>query len=95
MQRDGLTLGWGMAGCTWIAGRFAAAGETGDGEPCPAVLLAVREPIERLESGLMAAVGREQIAVRLDGATEILQLLLPELTDAELADLVQLRGGTR
>jgi xanthine dehydrogenase YagR molybdenum-binding subunit len=25
MQRDGLTLGWGMAGCTWIAARFAAA----------------------------------------------------------------------
>src|SRR2546430_495737 len=25
MQRDGLTLGWGMAGCAWLAGRFAAA----------------------------------------------------------------------
>ena len=25
MKRDGLTLGWGMAGCTWLAGRFAAA----------------------------------------------------------------------
>lgn len=25
MKRDGLTLGWGMAGCTWIAGRFGAA----------------------------------------------------------------------
>jgi xanthine dehydrogenase YagR molybdenum-binding subunit len=25
MTRDGLTLGWGMAGCSWIAGRFAAA----------------------------------------------------------------------
>ena len=24
MQRDDLTLGWGMAGCSWIAGRFAA-----------------------------------------------------------------------
>ena len=24
MQRDGLMLGWGMAGCSWIAGRFAA-----------------------------------------------------------------------
>lgn len=24
MRRDGLTLGWGMAGCTWIAGRFGA-----------------------------------------------------------------------
>jgi xanthine dehydrogenase YagR molybdenum-binding subunit len=24
MTRDGLTLGWGMAGCSWIAGRFAA-----------------------------------------------------------------------
>ena len=24
MQRDGRTLGWGMAGCSWIAGRFAA-----------------------------------------------------------------------
>ena len=24
MKRDGLTLGWGMAGTTWIAGRFAA-----------------------------------------------------------------------
>src|ERR1700742_3999799 len=23
-NRDGLPLGWGMAGCTWIAGRFAA-----------------------------------------------------------------------
>jgi xanthine dehydrogenase YagR molybdenum-binding subunit len=22
MKRDGLTLGWGMAGCSWIAGRF-------------------------------------------------------------------------
>jgi xanthine dehydrogenase YagR molybdenum-binding subunit len=22
MRRDGLTLGWGMAGCAWIAGRF-------------------------------------------------------------------------
>jgi xanthine dehydrogenase YagR molybdenum-binding subunit len=25
MQRDGLTLGWGMAGCTWLAARFPAA----------------------------------------------------------------------
>ncbi|HTV66350.1 MAG TPA: xanthine dehydrogenase family protein molybdopterin-binding subunit [Bryocella sp.] len=25
MKRDGLTLGWGMAGCSWIAGRFSAA----------------------------------------------------------------------
>jgi xanthine dehydrogenase YagR molybdenum-binding subunit len=24
MKRDGLTLGWGMAGCTWHAARFAA-----------------------------------------------------------------------
>ncbi len=24
MKRDGLILGWGMAGCTWIAGRFPA-----------------------------------------------------------------------
>lgn len=24
MRRDGLVLGWGMAGCTWIAERFAA-----------------------------------------------------------------------
>ena len=24
MKRDGLTLGWGMAGTTWVAGRFAA-----------------------------------------------------------------------
>jgi len=24
MKRDGVTLGWGMAGATWIAGRFAA-----------------------------------------------------------------------
>ena len=24
MKRDDLTLGWGMAGCSWIAGRFAA-----------------------------------------------------------------------
>src|SRR6266478_3699837 len=24
MKRDGLTLGWGMAGCSWIAERFAA-----------------------------------------------------------------------
>src|SRR5437762_1648243 len=24
MQRDGLTLGWGMAGCTWVAARFPA-----------------------------------------------------------------------
>src|SRR5262249_30387916 len=22
MQRDGLTLGWGMAGCAWVAARF-------------------------------------------------------------------------
>jgi xanthine dehydrogenase YagR molybdenum-binding subunit len=25
MKRDGLTLGWGMAGCSWVAGRFPAA----------------------------------------------------------------------
>jgi xanthine dehydrogenase YagR molybdenum-binding subunit len=25
MKRDGLIVGWGMAGCSWIAGRFAAA----------------------------------------------------------------------
>ena len=24
MKRDGLTLGWGMAGCAWLAARFAA-----------------------------------------------------------------------
>jgi xanthine dehydrogenase YagR molybdenum-binding subunit len=25
MKRDGLTLGWGMAGCSWVAARFGAA----------------------------------------------------------------------
>jgi xanthine dehydrogenase YagR molybdenum-binding subunit len=25
MKRDGLTLGWGMAGCAWVAARFPAA----------------------------------------------------------------------
>jgi xanthine dehydrogenase YagR molybdenum-binding subunit len=25
MKRDGLTLGWGTAGCSWLAGRFPAA----------------------------------------------------------------------
>src|SRR2546423_12829071 len=25
MKRDGLTLGWGMAGCSWVAARFPAA----------------------------------------------------------------------
>lgn len=25
MKRDGLTLGWGMAGCSWVAARFAAS----------------------------------------------------------------------
>ena len=25
MKRDGLTVGWGMAACTWLAGRFATA----------------------------------------------------------------------
>src|SRR5467141_2907507 len=25
MKRDGLTLGWGMAGCSWVAVRFSAA----------------------------------------------------------------------
>lgn len=25
MKRDGVTLGWGMAACTWLAGRFAAS----------------------------------------------------------------------
>ena len=24
MKRDGLTLGWGMAGCAWVAARFPA-----------------------------------------------------------------------
>src|SRR2546421_3285491 len=24
MKRDGVTLGWGMAGCTWVAARFPA-----------------------------------------------------------------------
>jgi xanthine dehydrogenase YagR molybdenum-binding subunit len=24
MKRDGMTLGWGMAGCSWVAGRFPA-----------------------------------------------------------------------
>ncbi len=27
MKRDGLTLGWGMAGCSWMAGRFPARAE--------------------------------------------------------------------
>ena len=26
MKRDGLILGWGMAGAAWIAGRYPAAG---------------------------------------------------------------------
>ena len=25
MKKDGLTVGWGMAACSWVAGRFAAA----------------------------------------------------------------------
>ena len=27
MKRDGMTLGWGMAGCSWMAARFSCRGE--------------------------------------------------------------------
>jgi xanthine dehydrogenase YagR molybdenum-binding subunit len=39
MKRDGLTLGWGMAGCAWIAARFDAAASVqlrDDGTACVA-----------------------------------------------------------
>jgi xanthine dehydrogenase YagR molybdenum-binding subunit len=37
MKRDGLTIGWGMAGCSWIAARFdfnASVELRGDGTAC-------------------------------------------------------------
>lgn len=39
MKRDGLILGWGMAGCSWIAARFAASARVelrDDGTACVA-----------------------------------------------------------
>ena len=37
MKRDGLILGWGMAGCAWIAGRYPAEAnvELRDDGSCP------------------------------------------------------------
>ena len=64
MKHNGLTLGWGMAGCSWVAGRFSAAASLqlrNDGTVC------VASATQDIGTGMYTVLG--QLAAQKTGVS--------------------------
>jgi xanthine dehydrogenase YagR molybdenum-binding subunit len=79
MKREGLILGWGMAGCSWLAGRFAAEATVelrDDGTACVAC---ATQDIGTGTYTVMAQLTAEKIGVPVDKVeVKLGDTLLPE-----------------
>jgi xanthine dehydrogenase YagR molybdenum-binding subunit len=66
MKRDGLTLGWGMAGCSWIATRVAAAANVELRDDGTARVACGTQDIGTGTYTILAQLASEKIGVPLD-----------------------------
>ena len=67
MKRDGLTLGWGMAGAAWIAARFPAAGQRSScATTAPTRVACGTQDIGTGTYTVLAQLAAEKIGVPLD-----------------------------
>jgi xanthine dehydrogenase YagR molybdenum-binding subunit len=66
MKRDGLTLGWGMAGCAWIAARFPAEANVELRDDGTTRVACGTQDIGTGTYTILAQLGAEKIGVPLD-----------------------------
>src|SRR5438093_2202428 len=79
MKRDGLTLGWGMAGCTWVAARFAAAANVELRNDGTARVACGTQDIGTGTYTILAQLASQKTGVPLDKVEAVLgDTLLPE-----------------
>jgi xanthine dehydrogenase YagR molybdenum-binding subunit len=79
MQRDGLTLGWGMAGCSWIAARFPAAASVQLRDDGTARVACGTQDIGTGTYTILAQLGAEKFGIPLDKVEAVLgDTALPE-----------------
>jgi xanthine dehydrogenase YagR molybdenum-binding subunit len=66
MQRDGLTLGWGMAGCSWLAARFPAEASVQLRDDGTARVACATQDIGTGTYTILAQLASQKIGVPLD-----------------------------
>ncbi|HKE58419.1 MAG TPA: xanthine dehydrogenase family protein molybdopterin-binding subunit [Pyrinomonadaceae bacterium] len=66
MKRDGLLLGWGMAGCSWLAGRFSAAARVELRDDGTASVACATQDIGTGTYTVLAQLTAEKLGVPLD-----------------------------
>src|SRR5678816_2460607 len=66
MKRDGLTLGWGVAGAAWIAGRFAAEANVQLRDDGTVRIACATQDIGTGTYTILAQLASEKIGVPLD-----------------------------
>ena len=72
MKRDGLTLGWGMAGCAWIAARFAAEASVAAPRRWTARVACATQDIGTGTYTILAQLAAEKTGVPLDKVEVVL-----------------------
>src|SRR6476469_2852698 len=78
MKRDGLTLGWGMAGAAWIAGRFAAEANVQLRDDGTVRVACATQDIGTGTYTILAQLAAEKTGVSLDKVEAVLgDTLLP------------------
>jgi len=79
MKRDGLTLGWGMAGCSWVAARFSAAANVQLRDDGTCRVASATQDIGTGTYTILAQLAAERIGVPLDKVeVELGDTSLPE-----------------
>jgi len=79
MKRDGLTLGWGMAGCSWVAARFPAAANVQLRDDGTARVACATQDIGTGTYTILAQLTSERIGVPLEKVEAVLgDTSLPE-----------------
>jgi xanthine dehydrogenase YagR molybdenum-binding subunit len=79
MQRDGVILGWGMAGCSWVAERFAAAANVQLRDDGTARVACATQDIGTGTYTILAQLAAQKTGVPLDKIEAVLgDTALPE-----------------
>src|SRR5437016_9829826 len=78
MKRDGLTLGWGMAGCAWVAARFPAEANFQFRDDATARVACGTQDIGTGTYTILAQIASQKTGVSLDNIEAVLgDTLLP------------------
>jgi xanthine dehydrogenase YagR molybdenum-binding subunit len=72
MKRDGLTLGWGMAACTWIAGRFACTANVELRDDGTARVSCATQDIGTGTYTILAQIAAEKLGLPIDKVEVVL-----------------------